>query len=149
MTQILNKVNNCLNNLQSVGLFFARMLLAYGFYEPAINKFSDIQGISTWFASLGIPFPLLNAYAATYTEIFGVILLVLGLFTRYISFLLIMVLTVAIMTVHFANGFSVGNNGFEIPLYYISFLIILMGFGAGKISLDHIIKRKFYENTAS
>lgn len=143
MIQIFKKITEGLNNLQSVGLLFVRILLAYGFYEPAKNKFSDINGISEWFAGMGIPFPLLNAYLATYTEIFGVILLALGLFTRYISFMLIVLLCVAITTVHLANGFSSGDNGFEIPLYYISFLVILMGFGAGKLSLDNIIKRKF------
>jgi putative oxidoreductase len=44
--------------------------------------------------------------------------------------------------VHWINGFSVGNNGFEIPLYYFIFLGILLSRGAGKFSLDFIFFKK-------
>ena len=45
---------------------------------------------------------------------------------------------VAIMTVHIGNGFSADNNGFEIPLYYLLFLLIFFSQGAGRFSLDHL-----------
>ena len=45
---------------------------------------------------------------------------------------------VAIFTVHSGNGFEAGNNGYEIPLYYILMNLILIAFGAGKYSLDRI-----------
>jgi len=47
---------------------------------------------------------------------------------------------VAIKTVHLANGFEAGSNGYEIPLYYIIMLITLVVYGPGKISIDRIIK---------
>jgi hypothetical protein len=49
---------------------------------------------------------------------------------------------VAIKTVHWANGFDAGNNGFEIPLYYLIMLLTLMVFGSGKISLDNFINNR-------
>lgn len=125
--------------LKSFSLFFARLLVAYGFYEPAMMKWQDINSVAEWFGSMGIPFPTLNAYMAASTEISGVVLLTLGLFTRLISIPLIVVMIVAIVTVHLGNGFSVGNNGFEIPLYYMSFLLIFLSHGAGKFSLDRVI----------
>ena len=124
---------------QSVALLLARLVVAYGFYEPAIQKWSDIGAIATWFESMGIPLPTLNAYMAATTEIVGVVLLTLGLFTRLISIPLMVVMVVAIMTVHLAHGFSAGNNGFEIPLYYMLFLSIFASFGAGKLSLDYLL----------
>lgn len=120
-------------------LLFARLLIAYGFYEPALNKFKDIQGIADWFSSIGIPLPFLNAYVAATTEALGVLLLTLGLFTRAISIPLMVVMIVAITTVHLPNGFSAGDNGFEIPLYYLIFLFIFFTNGAGNISLDRLI----------
>jgi putative oxidoreductase len=128
-----------LNNGQGISLLFARLTVAYGFYGPAMNKWSDISSVAKWFGSIGIPFPTLNAYLAASTELLGVILLTLGLFTRLISLPLIVVMVVAITTVHLAHGFSSGNNGFEIPLYYMLFLAIFASFGAGKFSLDHLI----------
>lgn len=124
---------------QSLSLLLARVVVAYGFYNPAMQKWSDISTVATWFGSIGIPFPALNAYLAATTEILGVVLLTLGLFTRLISVPLMVVMVVAITMVHLANGFSSGNNGFEIPLYYLLFLFLFASFGAGKFSLDHLL----------
>lgn len=123
---------------QSIALLIARLIIAYGFYEPAMSKWNDIDSVAQWFDSMGIPFPTLNAYMAAGTEILGVGLLVLGLFTRLISIPLIVIMIVAIFTVHIGNGFSAGDNGFEIPLYFMVFLMIFVSHGAGKFSLDNI-----------
>ena len=130
---------NLLSNGQSLSLFLARLAVAYGFYEPAMMKWADIHSIAEWFGSMGIPFPTINAYMAATTEITGVVLLTLGLFTRLISIPLMVVMVVAIVTVHLPHGFSAGNNGFEIPLYYMLFLALFASFGAGKLSLDHLL----------
>lgn len=125
--------------IKSLALLFARLTIAYGFYEPAMMKFKDISSVAEWFGSIGIPLPTLNAYMAATTEIVGVVLLTLGLLTRAISIPLIVVMIVAIVTVHLPNGFSAGNNGFEIPFYYMLFLLIFLSHGAGKFSLDRLI----------
>jgi len=130
---------NILSNGQSVSLFLARLAVAYGFYEPAMQKWSDITSVAGWFDSIGIPFPTLNAYMAASTEILGVVLLTLGLFTRLISIPLIIIMIVAIATVHLSHGFSAGDNGFEIPLYYMLFLALFASLGAGKLSLDYLL----------
>ena len=114
-------------------------LVSYGFYEPAMKKWSDIKSVAEWFGSMGIPFPTLNAYMAASTELIGVVLLTLGLFTRLISIPLMVIMVVAIATVHWTHGFSAGDNGFEIPLYYMLFLAIFASYGAGKLSLDHLL----------
>lgn len=124
---------------QSFSLLVARLTVAYGFYEPAMQKWSDISSVADWFGTLGFPLPTLSAYLAASTELLGVAFLALGLFTRFISLPLIVVMIVAITTVHLANGFSAGDNGFEVPLYYMLFLGIFASFGAGKISLDYLL----------
>jgi putative oxidoreductase len=130
---------NILSNGQSVSLLLARLTIAYGFYGPAMQKWSDMSSVASWFGELGIPFPTLNAYMAASTELLGVVLLTLGLFTRLISLPLMVVMGVAITTVHITHGFAAGDNGFEIPLYYMLFLAIFASFGAGKLSLDHLL----------
>jgi putative oxidoreductase len=124
---------------QSFSLLVARLTVAYGFYEPAMQKWSDISSVADWLGTLGFPLPTLSAYLAASTELLGVAFLALGLFTRFISLPLIVVMIVAITTVHLANGFSAGDNGFEVPLYYMLFLGIFASFGAGKISLDYLL----------
>ena len=142
LNNIYQLSKNVLQNLQSLALLLARLTVAYGFLEPALSKWKDIGAIAEWFGSMGIPLPTLNAYMAATTEIVGVVLLTLGLFTRLISLPMMVIMVVAVMTVHLANGFSAGSNGFEIPLYYFLFLLIFVAFGAGKFSLDYLFFEK-------
>jgi putative oxidoreductase len=143
---MINKINNLsekiLQNFQSIFLLLARLTIAYGFLDPALNKWNSITDTAAWFESLGIPFPLLNVYISASVESLGVVLLALGLLTRAISLPLIGTMVVAILTVHIGNGFSSGDNGFEIPLYFLLFLGIFASFGAGKFSLDNYFSKK-------
>lgn len=141
ITQFYQKTAAKLNRLHDVPLLLFRLILAYGFLEPATKKWSDIGAIAQWFGSMGIPFPTMNAYLAASTEIAAVILLPLGLGTRIISIPLMITMLVAIFSVHITHGFSAGSNGFEIPLYYLLMIFALFVNGAGKISIDHLIHK--------
>ncbi|PIQ30288.1 MAG: DoxX family protein [Bacteroidetes bacterium CG18_big_fil_WC_8_21_14_2_50_41_14] len=140
--QLYQRITDKINGLRDISLVFFRLILAYGFYGPAMMKWGNLSGIADWFAGMGIPFPTLNAYLAASTEMAAVVLLPLGLFTRIISIPLMITMVVAIATVHFGNGFEAGDNGFEIPLYYLLMLFALLVNGAGKMSLDHLISRR-------
>jgi len=156
------KFSEITSNAKSASLLFVRLIIAYNFYEPAMMKWSDMSSTAMWFESMGIPFPTLQAYMAASTEMLGVVLLTLGLFTRAISIPLIIIMFVAIATVHGENGYAMiqaGSevvdawvngvetpgtlvalqNGFEMPLYYIIFLLVLVSQGAGNLSLDRLI----------
>jgi len=137
-----------LEKLKDIPLLLIRLVLAYGFYVPAKMKWSDINSIIDWFKTLHVPAPALNAYMAATTEAAGVVLLVLGLGTRIISIPLTVVMLVAIKTVHWNNGFDAGENGFEIPLYYLIMLLLLLIYGPGRISLDNLIGRKAQDSQA-
>lgn len=117
----------------------ARLTIAYGFAMPALLKINNFSDTVKWFESLSIPFPLLASYLVSGIEVMGIVLLILGLFTRTISVLLSFVMLGAILFVHASHGFSVANNGFEIPLYYLMFLMLFASFGAGKYSLDRVL----------
>ena len=140
---IFNKIIAYLKKLKDIPPLLFRLVLAYGFYGPATMKLQNFNGIVEWFTSMGIPLPKLNAFLATGTETVGFVLLFFGLATRIISIPLMVVMVVAIATVHMGNGFEAGNNGFEIPFYYILMLFSLLITGPGKISLDALIA-KFY-----
>ena len=128
--------------LKDIPLLMIRLALAYGFYTRAKMKWSDINSIIDWFKSMGMPAPALNAYLAASTEAAGVVLLVLGLGTRIIAVPLMIVMLVAIKTVHWGNGFDAGNNGYEIPLYYLIMLAVVLVYGPGRWSVDGVIGRK-------
>lgn len=132
-----------LDLMKDVSPLLFRLLLAYGFYEPAMNKLNDIHAIGDWFAGMELPAPYFQAYLATFTECAGVLLLFLGLGTRIIIIPLIVTMIVAIKTVHWANGFSAGDNGYEIPFYYMLMLLSLLFTGAGKFSVDYLLSKKY------
>ena len=155
--------------LQSIALLSIRFILAYTFFAPAMMKWGDIASTAGWFESMGIPLPTLNAYMAAGTEMAGVVLLTLGLFSRLISIPLIITMLVAIVTVHGAHGYNVISeaqqwfnpyingdlvegtvvylqNGYENILNYIAMLLVIVSFGSGKISLDHLIKKFFIKD---
>ena len=140
--QLYYKGVQAVNKLKDIPLLMIRLVLAYGFYVPAKMKWSDIDSIIDWFRSMGMPAPALNAYLAASTEAAGVVLLVLGLGTRIIAVPLMVVMLVAIKTVHWSNGFEAGNNGYEIPLYYLIMLGVLFVYGPGRLSVDGVIGRK-------
>ena len=147
---------------QSFGLLALRLMLAYTFFKPAMMKWGDMSSVISWFEYMGIPFPTLNAYMSAGTEVLGVVLLTLGLFTRAITIPLIVIMFVAIATVHGTNGFAFLDesvqftnayvngdlidgtiiklqNGYELVAYYILMLLAILGHGAGKFSLDRLL----------
>lgn len=130
-----------MDRLKDVPLLFFRLILAYGFFQPAMMKITGLTGVADWFGSMGYPLPVVSAFLAALTEGLGVVLLTLGLGTRYIAIPLMFVMGVAVFTVHLSNGFAAGDNGFEIPLYYFLMLFALVVYGSGRISLDHLISR--------
>ncbi len=142
LIQMYGNIAEKLNKANDLPKLFFRLILAYGFYGPAMMKWGNMSGIVDWFKSMGIPFPTLNAYLSATTEISGVVLLVLGLATRFITIPLMFTMLVAIFTVHISHGFEAGNNGFEIPLYYLLMLFALLISGPGKYSLDYLFSKK-------
>ena len=111
MLKLYGRVVHFMNSAKSISLLGIRVLLAYVFLNPALEKWKNMEGTLWWFQSLGIPFPELNAYLAATTEILGVVLLTLGLFVRFISPALIGTMLVAIKTVHLGKGwFTIGQS---------------------------------------
>ncbi len=142
MTDVCDSISKKIKSLESLPLLFMRLVLAYGFWGPAMMKWKNMDGIIDWFSSMGIPFPAVNAYLSATTEITGSILLLLGFATRLISIPLIIVMLVAIFSVHISNGFEAGNNGFEIPLYYLIMLFTLFVYGPGKYSIQYLLRKR-------
>ena len=141
MRTLYRKIVEGTGKLNDVPLLLFRLILAVGFFSPAMMKVKNLEGVAEWFGSMNYPLPMVSATLAMVTEVTGIILLVLGLRTRIIAVPLIFVMLVAIFTTHITNGFAAGDNGFEIPLYYILMLFALVVYGSGRYSLDHLLDR--------
>jgi len=136
---LLGEVSVLFSYPKHLFILFARLLIAYGFAQPALMKLHNMSDTAAWFSSIHIPFPVLTSYLVVSIEVTGIVFLILGLFTRQISVLLSLVMLGAMAFVHAPHGFSVADNGIEIPFYYLMFLLIFASFGAGKYSFDRLI----------
>jgi putative oxidoreductase len=143
-----------------VALMPIRLLLAYEYGKAGFMKLNG----NNWFGNVqeNFPFPFnvvpveISWFLATWFEILGAFGLVLGLFTRFWAFSLVVLTIVAIGGVHWPDdwnslaelwkGYAVSDKGFgnyRIPLLFIAMLVPLIFTGAGKLSVDHILAKRF------
>lgn len=146
--------------LNWIGGFFpqlaVRALLAWEFWESGVEKLNG----TNWFASIQdkfmFPFNVIPAdiswFIATWTELVGGILLLIGLGTRFVSISFIILTIVAIHAVHWPaewntlsellQGYSISKTEFgnyKLPLIYLVMLTVPLFIGPGKLSLDQLI----------
>lgn len=75
-------------------------------------------------------------------ECFGGLLILVGVFTRPVAFLLCGEMAVAYFKQHLPKGFWPINNGGELAVLYCFIFLYLMSAGAGPWSLDRKIRKK-------
>ncbi len=80
--------------------------------------------------------------AAGAIETVGGALIILGLFTRPVAFLLAGEMAVGYFRTHAPRGFWPLTNGGELAVFYCFFFLWLSAAGAGPWSLDRLLGRK-------
>ena len=163
MTALLDLRDRLVGLLEASGDWVAllpiRLLMAWEFGRAGLTKYNG----SNWFANVqdNFPFPFnvipveISWFLATWFEILGAIGLVLGLFTRFWAFSLIVLTIVAIGGVHWPDqwnslgelwkGYTVSDKGFgnyRIPLLFLVMLLPLIFRGAGKLSVDYLLVKR-------
>jgi putative oxidoreductase len=141
---------SCGTVLQSLLLLAMRLYWGGSFALSGWGKLHHIEGVSGYFASLGIPFPTLNAYFVGGMEFIGGLCLLLGFASRLAAIPLIVIMIVALLTEHYEaliNAFSDPQTFIrQYPFNYLLTALIVLAFGPGKISVDAVLKRFFREN---
>ena len=124
-----------LNSLQPLGLLVLRVALGLIFFFHGYPKLAHSgAGMQGFFVQHGLPGYFV--YIAGIVEVFGAILLVVGLFTRAAALLLAIEMGVAIWKVHSGGGYLAVHN-YEFPLALLAGSFALATVGAGLVSLDH------------
>lgn len=126
-----------------IGTLILRFVIGITFLIHGLDKFqSGIGNIAGWFESIGLPGFL--AYIVATIETVGGIAVILGLGTRIVSFLFILVLAGAIITVKSAVGFT-GNGqmaGYELDLALLAIAVHLAINGSSLYSVDALLRKK-------
>src|SRR5690606_6198973 len=98
---------------------------------------------------IGAPLPEATAWVSTFVELVGGLAIFVGAFVEVVCVPLIVMMLVAMFTVHLKYGFSsintigpttdgprFGPPGYEVNLLYIAGLVSLILGGAGVMSVD-------------
>jgi putative oxidoreductase len=106
-----------------------------------------LEGTGQFMASAGLTPGVLMAFLAGSAEFFGGVALILGFLTRPAALVTAITMLVAMLWVHWGNGFFLDNHGIEYALALLSATVTLMIMGGGRYSLDYVIaKEKFLES---
>lgn len=113
----------------SLGILF----LAHGLLKVTVFT---LPGTAQFFQSVGLPGFM--AYVVTPLEIIGGLLLVLGIYTRWVALALFPILLVATFKVHGSSGWLFTNKGggWEFPAFFAITTIIQFLLGDGAYALS-------------
>ena len=140
MAQLALKITAALAFLPPL---LTRLVIGWGFHVTGHGKISDLSKVTGFFTDLGIPFPGANAAFVSYLEFIGGLCLVLGLGTRIFAFLLSGSMVVALLTADreaFVSKFP--SDVTDVTSFvYLLFLIWLVVYGPGPVSLDYFISK--------
>jgi putative oxidoreductase len=133
-----------------------RLIVGFGFMEHGFAKIAHgPENFANILHALGVPFPTIMACATIAVELLGGLAVFIGAFVPLVSVPMIVVLLVAIFTVHTPNGFSsikllsvdafgahFGQPGYETDLLYMAGILALVVGGAGPLSLDRLLFKR-------
>jgi putative oxidoreductase len=133
-----------------------RLIAGYGFIAHGVAKIlKDPDHFAAILHALGVPAPHLMAWATIAVELLGGALILAGAFVPVAVIPMIVVLLVAIFTVHLPFGFTsiklmdvtsagpqFGRPGYETDLLYVACLVALVFGGSGPLSVDELLGRR-------
>ena len=133
-----------------------RLVIGIGFMVHGWAKLSrGPSGFAKLLTQIGAPLPETTAWVSTFVELLGGLAILVGAFVEVVSVPLIVMMLVAMFTVHLKYGFSsintigltpngpqFGPPGYEVNLLYIAGLLALILGGAGALSIDRLRARK-------
>lgn len=140
------------NVLSDAALLVVRVWLAQEFLFAAYTKLSSGFTPPEWFGGLKFPFPIsefpaaFNWGAVGIAELVFGLMLLLGVGARLAALALLFITYVAVYSVHFDLSWSGWNQietddglGFKVPLMIGVMLLVVLGQGAGRWSIDGMI----------
>jgi putative oxidoreductase len=152
LSSAFNKIDHHLTTvggwLQSPALLLVRLAWGFQLFESGEGHLAHVPDMIKRFEGWHVPFPVPSVYISATTELVGGVLLMLGLFSRFISVPLFFNFCVAYLTassdsvkelLHFQSPDDFINDA-AFPFLVTSLLVF--AFGPGKISVDALLFRK-------
>lgn len=109
------------------------LMLAHG-----TRKIPVSDGFIEHVGEIGFPVPFFFAWAAALSEYVGALLMAIGLFTRPASFFVVITMFSAAFVKHANDPFGAAEKAY----LFLAISAIFMVIGAGRYSVDTLIRRK-------
>ena len=137
---LLAKLDTLADFLQSPLLLVIRLYWGWSFALTGWGKLTHLERTSSYFESLNLPLPKVNAVMAGTTETVGGVLLAIGLLARPASVPLIFTMLVAYYTADRDALVAIGSDPDKFvsaaPFLFMFAALLVLVFGPGKLSLD-------------
>jgi putative oxidoreductase len=132
--------------LGSAMLLVFRLTWGWQFFQTGLGKLRNPGRVVAFFTDLGIPLPAANAVFVSALETAGGLLLLVGLASPVISFLLAAGMVVAYLTAEKAALLALFSDPAAFfaadPFFFLLASLLVLAFGPGAISLDALIRRR-------
>jgi len=133
------------SNLQSPFLLFVRLYWGWQLAQSGWGKLHNIEKVTEFFMSLGLPAPGFTAHFIASLEFVGGILLILGLAARLIALALTINMIMAYITADHDALMSIFSNPDKFyaaaPYTFLFASVVILIFGPGLFSVDAAIAR--------
>ena len=139
----LDLASSAMQSLRFAAPLLTRLVVGITFFYTGHGKLQNLDRTASFFADLGIPFAGANAIFISSLEFFGGICLMAGLGTRVFAALLSSTMVVALLTADresLISKFPADLTDVS-PAVLLLFLIWLVLYGPGSISVDWLIGR--------
>ncbi len=131
---------------QPVFLLAIRLYWGWQFAQTGWGKLQHLPKVTAFFTDLGIPAPAFSAFAVSWLELAGGILLAVGLGSRFVGLLLAGDMFVAYLTAGRSNLLSFfsdpGKFYSDDAFTFLFAALIVLIFGPGRIALDELLKQR-------
>ena len=121
--------------LLGLRLVTGAVFIAHGLPKFGIGGGNGLEGLAGWLGGMGVPLPMLSAVLVASSEVIGGAMLIIGFMTRFAAATQVIAMLVAVLMVHWSNGFT-GEGGYQWALLLAAAAFALMMDGAGRYSID-------------
>lgn len=142
LERVIARIDEIAPRIEWLPLVLARVTLGWVFLQSGWGKLHNLEGVTNFFVSLGIPAAQLQAPLVSGIEFGGGLLLLIGLGTRFAAAPLVGVMAVAIATALWSDVEELSDLFGLAEFGYIVLLLGLVVFGAGALSADALIRRQ-------
>jgi putative oxidoreductase len=133
--------------LQSPFLLFIRLYWGIQLAQNGWGKMHNLARVTEYFSSLGVPAPGINAPFVATVEFVAGILLVVGLFSRFVGLVLTIDMGMAYVFGDRAAMLSIFSDPDKFvaaaPYNYLFAALLILIFGPGLVALDTFLLKRY------